>query len=141
MNQEKTKLHYYNFVSFHTATELESLGFNEPCFGLFIKVDKELIVKEMLNQEECKLYFGGILAPLYQQCIKWLREVHKLRVDVGNIQNNLHETPLQIIAVSNLDTGKASVEYKVTKSTTAHEELLEEGINNALKIIKNESAK
>lgn len=71
-----------NFVPFHLASELESIGFNEPCFGLLTKVDKELIIKEVSNQEECKLYFGGILAPLYQQCFEWFREKHGVLCDI-----------------------------------------------------------
>ena len=66
-------------VPYDPALELKELGFDEPCFGLFT-IDKTLLEKVtwMPNQTECETYFGGILAPLYQQAFRWFREKHEL---------------------------------------------------------------
>lgn len=74
------------FVPYAEALELKQLGFDEPCFGLF-KGDKTLLEKVtwMPNQTECETYFGGFLAPIYQQAFRWFREKH-------NWQNSIDPT-------------------------------------------------
>lgn len=62
------------FVLYTEALELKSLGFDEPCFGLFTRSNNELLVREMPNQGECELYFGGILAPTFSQAFRFFRE-------------------------------------------------------------------
>jgi len=62
------------FVLYTEALELKELGFDEPCFGLFTRSNNELLVREMPNQGECELYFGGILAPTYSQAFRFFRE-------------------------------------------------------------------
>ena len=75
------------FVPYKQALALKELGFDEPCFGLFIR-DKSLLVKEMPNQNECEIYFGGILAPTFSQAFRWLREKYGLyswiTIELGN---------------------------------------------------------
>ncbi len=70
------------FVPYEQALELKALGFDEPCFGLFIR-DKSLLVKEMPNQNECEIYFGGILAPTFSQAFRWFRDKHNLKDKYG----------------------------------------------------------
>ena len=65
------------FVPYQESLELKELGFDEPCFGLFVR-DKSLLIKEMPNQEECQMFFGGILAPTYSQAFRWFREKYGL---------------------------------------------------------------
>ncbi len=33
-------------------------------------------MKQIPNQQECEQYFGGILAPIYQQVIDWFSDEH-----------------------------------------------------------------
>jgi len=66
------------FVPYTQSLELNQLGFNEECFGLYPRLSKELVYKIMPNQKECDQYFGGILAPLYSQVFNWFREKHNL---------------------------------------------------------------
>ena len=70
------------FIPYEQALALKELGFDEPCFGLFIR-DKSLLVKEMPNQNECEIYFGGILAPTFSQAFRWLRDKHNLKDKYG----------------------------------------------------------
>ena len=64
------------FVPYQQSLELKQLGFNEECFGLFVR-DKSLLIKEMPNQQECE-YFGGILAPTFSQAFRFFREKYEL---------------------------------------------------------------
>lgn len=65
------------FVPYKESLELKGLGYNAPCFGLFVR-DKSLLIKEMPNQEECQMFFGGILAPTFSQAFRWFRKKHNL---------------------------------------------------------------
>ena len=47
-----------DFVPPEEALALKELGFNEPCFCLFTRLNNQLLVKEMPNQQECEKYFG-----------------------------------------------------------------------------------
>ena len=71
-----------DFAPYEPSLALKELGFDEPCFGLFIR-DKSLLVKEMPNQNECEIYFGGILAPTFSQAFRWFREKHNLKDKYG----------------------------------------------------------
>jgi hypothetical protein len=67
-----------NFVSYKLALELKNLGFDEPCFGLFVSMNNKLLIKEIPNQQESEQYFGGILAPTFQQAFCFFREKYNL---------------------------------------------------------------
>ena len=66
------------FVHYQQASDLKGLGFDEPCFGLFVSMNNELLIKEMPNQQESEQYFGGILAPTFSQAFRFFREVYGL---------------------------------------------------------------
>lgn len=66
------------FVPEKESLELKTLGFDEPCLGLYPLAPKELIYKILPNQFEAKEYFGGVLAPLYSQVFDWFRVKHGL---------------------------------------------------------------
>lgn len=66
-----------DFIPYNESLELKKLGFDEECFGLFTR-DNSLLIKEMPNQEECQMFFGGILAPTFFQCFRWFREKYGL---------------------------------------------------------------
>jgi len=67
------------FLNHKQSLSLQELGFDEPCFGLFVR-DKTFLLKEMPNQKECEQYFGGILAPTFHQAFKWFRKKYGLFV-------------------------------------------------------------
>ena len=66
------------FIPYQTALDLKELGFDEPCFGLFVSMNNELLIKEMPNQQESEQYFGGILAPTFSQAFRFFREKYNL---------------------------------------------------------------
>lgn len=82
------------FVPSLEAFELKVLGFDEPCFGLFTRLFREsitkLLVKEMPNQNECELYFGGILAPTFSQVFRWFEDKHFMFIE-RSIDTNVNE--------------------------------------------------
>lgn len=62
------------FVTPELAKSLKDLGFdNVTCYGIYAR-QENFLEKTMSIQKECDLYFGGILAPMYQQAIDWLRD-------------------------------------------------------------------
>jgi len=67
-----------DFVNYDIALEMKQLGFDEPCFGLFVSMNNELLIKEMPNQQESEQYFGGILAPTFSQAFRFFREKYQL---------------------------------------------------------------
>jgi hypothetical protein len=71
-----------DFVPYEPSVDMKELGFDEPCFGLFVK-DKSLLIKQMPNQQECEQYFGGILAPTFSQAFGWFRKKYSLHADIG----------------------------------------------------------
>lgn len=77
MNKELEK----EFIPYNEALAMKELGFDEECFGLFVR-DKSLLIKQMPNQKECEEYFGGILAPTFSQAFGWFREKHNLDSEI-----------------------------------------------------------
>jgi hypothetical protein len=78
------------FIHYEQSVALKELGFNEPCFGLFVSMNNELLIKEMPNQQESEQYFGGILAPTYSQVFRFFREKYKLHSNI--ISTNMWTT-------------------------------------------------
>lgn len=81
------------FVPEKESLELKTLGFDEPCLGLYPLAPKELIYKILPNQFEAKEYFGGILAPLYSQIFDWFREKHGYIHTICRVYNWNKEIP------------------------------------------------
>ena len=61
------------FIPYEQASELEKLGFDEPCFGVY--ATKDGYVRKSAYDE-----IGN--APLYQQAFRWFREKYDLNVFV-----------------------------------------------------------
>jgi hypothetical protein len=64
------------FIPYEEALTLKELGFNEPCFGLyllgrFMYSNPPMLSEDIINSVE-------VLAPLYQQAFRWLREKHDI---------------------------------------------------------------
>jgi len=73
------------FVLYKQGLELKELGFDQPCFGLFTRLNNQLLIKGMPNQQECEQYFGGILAPTFSQALRWFREKYNLPSHIHTI--------------------------------------------------------
>jgi hypothetical protein len=68
------------FIPYEQALELKELGFDEPCFGIWVERRNKLDVIYVAKQEDAWMaeQNDGILAPLYQQAFRWFREKHRL---------------------------------------------------------------
>ncbi len=73
------------FVPYDLAVKIKQKGFNEECLK-FYGDDKKLyqddnITNSTVNPDYCS-------APLYEQIINWLDDVHKIRVDLTHSNSN-----------------------------------------------------
>jgi hypothetical protein len=64
------------FIPYEQALELEKLGFDEPCFGVY--ATKDGYVRKSAYDE-----IGN--APLYQQAFRWFREKYQLHSTITSI--------------------------------------------------------
>jgi hypothetical protein len=76
------------FIPYEEALVLKELGFNEPCFSMFMK--DELKLKCYCHNSEFiephQLIF--ISAPTFSQAFRWFREKHNLRNWIESIDIN-----------------------------------------------------
>ena len=89
------------FIPYEQALALKELGFDEPCFGVYITSQLFVTPDIVYNSKDipiCK-------APLYQQAFRWFREkygccgysnIHQYYIS-GNYFLNSFEKPNQII--------------------------------------------
>ena len=107
------------FVSYEIALALKELGFDEECIGFYynennFEIAVPDVVKVMCNK------FNYIKAPLWQQVIEWLREVHKKDVYCWPCESQIDDS---------------NTTWTSGKSVGTYEEALEVGLINALKSI------
>lgn len=71
------------FVTYEIALAMKELGFNKLCFGYY-NPDEELIygidLKTMRYAHKYHNEGESVLAPLWQQCMDWLKEKHGIFV-------------------------------------------------------------
>ena len=70
------------FIPYDLALALKGLGFDEPCFGIWMERGKVHDVIYVAKQEDAWMaeQNDGILAPTYQQAFRWFREKYGLRI-------------------------------------------------------------
>ena len=70
------------FCTYDQALALKKLGYDEPCFGRFMKESNDLLIahteKYFMSGTDRKEFFT--LAPLKSQVFKWFREEHGIWV-------------------------------------------------------------
>lgn len=122
------------FVTYNIAKKLKELGFNKPCFakynhyeGLFINQD-EILTDNKYTDDSCN-------APLWQQCINWLRDVKKIHVSASPtpVINGQHGYQVQRIAGGVRTSNGWTPAYE--KGDTYYT-ALEAAIKEALELIK-----
>jgi len=67
------------FIPYKQALALKKLGFDEPCFAVYI--DKTLIMEDdwlYSTNQDTFIESSNFTAPLYQQAFRWFREKHNL---------------------------------------------------------------
>ena len=71
------------FATYEQSLALKQLGFDEPCFGIYFNLTKQLVQRIYDDTRPFdKEYFT--LAPLKQQVFKWFREKHKLFPEIAS---------------------------------------------------------
>ena len=68
-----------DYVSFETAELLKEKGFNEDCYTCYLIDEIQHYDYKSRNRD---LIEGVISAPTLQMTMKWLREVHKLFIQI-----------------------------------------------------------
>ena len=68
------------FVNYNQASEMNALGFNEPCFGRYDGKgnNKGKLWYEMPNSGQDTIPVGDVLAPTFSQAFRFFREKYGL---------------------------------------------------------------
>jgi hypothetical protein len=69
------------FVPYEQALQLKELGFDEPCFAVYI--DKTLIIEDdwlYSTNQDTFIESSNFTAPLYQQAFRFFRENYGVKV-------------------------------------------------------------
>jgi len=73
------------FITYEQALALKELGFDEPCFGFYYPNGKLIQIHTIGFPDDKK---DCILAPLYQQAFRFIRENHNLYSTIALISNS-----------------------------------------------------
>ncbi len=122
-------------VPIEIAKQLKEKGFDIPCITCYDKCDMlSTYSKDIFNPIDYSKDAYCVSAPLYDQVLEWLREVHKIHLEVslGHDENNiwyngyLHRLELGY-NYNPIDTDDISGD--------TYKEVLIAGIEEALKLI------
>ena len=84
-----------DFIPYEQALALKELGFDEPCFAVYI--DKTLIMEDdwlYSTNQDTFIESNNITAPLYQQAFRWFREKHNIQgyIYSSTVRGNVEKT-------------------------------------------------
>lgn len=122
------------YVSFETAKLAKEKGFNEPCRHYYLNGAKEVNNETIMiydlpypyNSTD-KNYFA---APTQSLLARWLREKHKLFIEVTVDSIRLiREGDSKIVNLKNADYTNNKEEFR------SYEEAMEAGLQDALKLL------
>ncbi len=72
-----------DYVSFETAKFLKEKGFDEPCHALYHNGDDKIFFGlDVDSYHNTNLNVDCYACPTLQMAMKWLREVHKLYINI-----------------------------------------------------------
>ncbi len=125
------------YVSFETAKMLEEIGFDEPCDWAYYNDGKIAAI----NAINSTLSRGYISRPTQSLAARWIREVHRIVVDVFFIPPSAKEDEWKyfICKMDDLVLAGDFVSSKFTYKT--YEQAMEAGILFSLKLIINKQKK
>ena len=81
------------FIPYEQALALKELGFDEPCFAVYI--DKTLTIEDdwlYSTNQDTFIESSNFSAPLYQQAVRWFREKHDLQASNIMFSNGKYDT-------------------------------------------------
>lgn len=105
------------YVSFKTAKLLKETGFNGEC-------------NFIIDDDGCKLF-----RPTQQLAAKWLREKHRIALDVAFIPPSVDGDVWQYF-VGEMDDMIWEGEYETGRKYATYEQAMEAGLQEAIKLIK-----
>lgn len=130
-----------SFVSFGTANLLKDAGFDVPCVSIYIQDDKgkhwqniagRYVVSEDMEYNARNYY----LAPTQALAARWLREVHRIVVDVAFVPPSVDGDVWQCF-VGKMDDMVWAGDYELSDCKYAtYEEAFEYGLKRGLELIK-----
>ena len=118
------------FVTYEISLKLKELGFDEECLAAYEEGDLNIYFDINKNIDWSE-YDDCCSAPLWSQCLSWLREKHNIDIIVKPWTGDVKGTKMYTadITIFGINT------YKF-KRHNSYEEALEEGLLEALKLIK-----
>jgi hypothetical protein len=120
-----------DYVSFETAKLLKEKGFNEGCRSHYGTAGSFSYEKYEVESSECEMH-NAILAPTLQMAMKWLREVHKLYVDVYIVKNYDNKTIEYCITIEDLNFPGSDDGIDCCNKYKTYEQACEEAIKYCL---------
>jgi hypothetical protein len=137
------------FIPYWLALKLKELGFDEPCFAVYEPQEIGIMFRWVQDQKVVSnKAIGYIIAPLYQQAFRWLRETHNIDVDVVRDSevhyqdetrwvvktSNWNDIQVKNLSIAELKFPNHShhIDFK------SYKEALEKGLEEGLKFIENE---
>lgn len=112
-----------DYCSFEVSKLLKEKGFDEPCFSYY-KNDKSVHWFEyrMRNSQTLERY---IMRPYYCLAMKWLREKHKMHVDIDPSEGTWYPCVIELEDWTSLTGGELT-------SQNTYEEAVEAALKYAL---------
>lgn len=126
-----------SYVRFDTARMLKEAGFNVPCRSYYELEDGEIVRKDCIRPYDHNGFGDTICSrPTLALAARWLREVHRIVVDVTFIPPLFDGVNWQYF-IGEMDdmVWKGDFESSASKYST-YEEALEAGLKEAIKLIK-----
>lgn len=133
------------FVSFDTARMLKEAGFNVPCRGIYRAYRIGISVFHEYNRKSakddlCRNAVDGFqyeyLAPTQALAARWLREKHRIVVDVTFIPPSVNGDVWQYF-IGEMDDMAWEGDFDPSdRRYKTYEEALEEGLKRGLELIK-----
>jgi hypothetical protein len=123
------------FVPYDESLALKELGFDDWCLALYTLYKHNLLIKPIPNQKEADEFFGGILAPTFDQAFTFFRDfynIHHAMKPVLGSKNGYDSFPILgwsfDIFKSHKETQSYYMGYPIGDWFTGTEDLTEEGI-------------
>jgi hypothetical protein len=121
------------FVTYEIALVLKELGFDEECFGVYSIINYKLLRDYQIFQWDD--FSKVIKAPLWQQATDWLREKHKIYIDVDSASYG--DESRYAACLHGYNSRKFHIHRRDGFTIfDNYNEALEEGILEAIKLIK-----
>ena len=115
-----------DYVSFEIAKLLKEKGFDEACYKRYVPTHKGYILTDDAGHSNFGLSYDNYSAPTLQMTMKWLREVHKISVEVCS---SINTSQLWMAGVWELTTKN---HLWTTNPYTTYEEACEAAIKYCL---------